>query len=106
MSSDSKVAADGSAGDNSDETITTAVGALMIGLSVISVALRVYTRISLKTGFGWDDWFILIALSSLLVAGICVLVGTSTHADSTTQPFLVLLGMFLFIPERLLCGPS
>lgn len=81
----SNVAADASAGDNSNETITTAVGATMIVLSVISVALRFYTRISLKTGFGWDDWFILISLSSLLAAGVCVLVGMSHRTKSSPR---------------------
>lgn len=77
--SNSKVAADSSVGSNSDETITTAVGATMIALSLIAVGFRFYARFSLKTGFGWDDWFILVAIASLVAAGICVLAGMSTY---------------------------
>ncbi|KAK7734009.1 hypothetical protein SLS53_008004 [Cytospora paraplurivora] len=71
--SNSEVAADSSVGGNSDETITTAVGATMIALSLIAVGMRFYARFSLNTGFGWDDWFILVAIASLVAAGICVL---------------------------------
>jgi hypothetical protein len=77
-SSTTPTAADITAGDNNDENIMTAIGAVMIVLSVIVVGLRFYTRFSLKTGFGWDDWSILISLSSLLAAGVCVLTGMST----------------------------
>lgn len=78
MRNSTTAASDASAGDNSNENITTAIGAVMIVLSVIAVSLRFYTRFSLKTGFGWDDWSILVALSSLLAAGVCVLAGMYT----------------------------
>lgn len=83
--SNSKVAADSSVGSNSDETITTAVGATMIALSLIAVGFRFYARFSLKTGFGWDDWFILVAIASLVAAGICVLAGMSTYLVLTHE---------------------
>lgn len=82
MSNSTTTAADVTAGDNSDENIITAVGAVMIVLSVIVVGLRFYTRFSLKTGFGWDDWSILISLSSLLAAGVCVLTASIIDPDA------------------------
>lgn len=59
-----------------NETATRAVGATMIALSIIVVAFRFYARVSLKQGLRWDDWFALIALVSLLVAGVLLLAGT------------------------------
>ncbi|ROW04857.1 hypothetical protein VMCG_04749 [Cytospora schulzeri] len=82
MSSLTTAAADASAGDNSNETITTSVSAVMIVLSGIAVGLRFYTRFSLKTGLEWDDWFILVALSSLLAAGASVLAASIIDPDA------------------------
>ncbi|KUI73938.1 hypothetical protein VM1G_09646 [Cytospora mali] len=62
------------AGDNNLETASTAAGATMIALSIIMVACRFYARLLLKSGLKWDDWFILIALTSLIAAGVLVLV--------------------------------
>ncbi|ROW06199.1 hypothetical protein VMCG_04513 [Cytospora schulzeri] len=61
------------AGDNDTETATTAAGATMIVLSIIIVACRFYARFLRKSGLKWDDWFILIALTSLIAAGVLVL---------------------------------
>lgn len=66
--------------DNTDDATSTIVGA------IIAVALRLYTQLSLKQGLKWDDWFILISLASLVVAGILVLVGTYMNPALST-PF-------------------
>lgn len=63
------------ANDNNPETASTVAGATMIVLSIIIVACRFYTRLFLKSGLKWDDWFILIALTSLIAAGVLVLAG-------------------------------
>lgn len=59
-----------------NEDATTAAGATMVALSVIVVIFRFYTRLRLKSGLRWDDWFILISLISLITAGVLVVVGT------------------------------
>jgi cation transporter-like permease len=59
--------------DVDDTTSTTAVGALVIVLAVIFVALRFYARYSTKTGFGWDDWLILLALVATILTDVLVL---------------------------------
>ena len=65
----------GSNDNNEDDTsATTAVGALVIVLAVMSVALRFYTRYFTRAGFGWDDWFILLALIATIVTDVLVLV--------------------------------
>lgn len=66
---------EGSSGYN-EGTVETAVGAAIIALSIIVVALRFYTRIYLKSGLGWDDWLSLVALSGNIAAAILVLAGT------------------------------
>lgn len=57
---------------------TTAVSAAMIGVSVLAVVMRFYTRYCMKTGLWWDDWFALAAVVSAVAAGAFVLAGTST----------------------------
>jgi len=59
----------------SDTTATTAVGALVIVLAVVSVALRFYTRHFTRAGLGWDDWLILLALITTIATDVLVLVG-------------------------------
>jgi len=59
-----------------ENTATTAVGALVIVLAVISVALRFYTRHFTKAGFGWDDWLILLALLATIVTDVLELYGS------------------------------
>jgi hypothetical protein len=60
-----------------DEDVTTAIGALVAVLAVISVALRFYSRHVTRTGFKWDDWMILIALAAVIVTDALVLAGSS-----------------------------
>lgn len=57
---------------NNNNNNTTAVGALVVVLAVVSVALRFYSRHSTGTGFGWDDWLILLALIATILADVLV----------------------------------
>ena len=66
---------DSRATSDSDTTATTAVGALVIVLAVVSVALRFYTRHFTRAGLGWDDWLILLALITTIATDVLVLVG-------------------------------
>ncbi|KAI1380125.1 hypothetical protein F4677DRAFT_405911 [Hypoxylon crocopeplum] len=65
----------------SDDDATTIVGALGAVLSVLSVALRFYSRHFTKTGFGWDDWLILLALLAIIATDILVLWSTGIDPD-------------------------
>lgn len=64
---------------DSDTTASTAVGALVIVLAVVSVALRFYTRYFTGAGFKWDDWLILLALATTIVTDVLVLYCTLCH---------------------------
>lgn len=64
--------------------VETGVGATMIALMVISVGLRFYARIHLKTGLGWDDWFALAGLVAATVAALLVLCGEFTGLSKVT----------------------
>lgn len=68
--------AESNASAKAQSDTTTAVSAAMIGISVIAVAMRFYTRYCLKTGLWWDDWLALAALVSAVAAGAFVLAGT------------------------------
>lgn len=54
---------------------TLAVSGLVIVLAVISVALRVYTRIFTKAGLKYDDWLILAAVVTTLITAALLLWG-------------------------------
>ncbi|KAI1412527.1 hypothetical protein F5Y13DRAFT_199776 [Hypoxylon sp. FL1857] len=56
-----------------DTDTTTAVGAVVAVLAVLCVALRFYARYYTKSGYGWDDWLILLALVAIIVTDILVL---------------------------------
>lgn len=78
MSNSTSVSTDDRASAKSNEDLTTAIGALVIALSIVAVVLRFYTRFTIiRTGFDWDDWFVLLALIFLVAAGVCVLIGRS-----------------------------
>jgi hypothetical protein len=62
--------------DNGDATVTTGVSGAVIGLAVVSVALRFYSRYYVKAALRWDDWLILISLVSTILTGVLVLWGT------------------------------
>lgn len=55
---------------------TTAVSAAVVGVSVLAVAMRFYTRYCMKTGLWWDDWLALAAVIAAVAAGAFVLAGT------------------------------
>ena len=59
--------------NNDNDTGTTAVGALVIVLALVSVALRFYARHYTAAGYGWDDWLILLAVIATLVTDALVL---------------------------------
>lgn len=69
--------AESNASAKAQSDTTTAVSAAMIGISVLAVAMRFYTRYCMKTGLWWDDWLALAALVSAVAAGAFVLAGTS-----------------------------
>ncbi|KAI0158964.1 hypothetical protein BJ166DRAFT_593174 [Pestalotiopsis sp. NC0098] len=52
------------------EDTVTVVGVVLIVFDVLTVVGRFYSRWYTKSGFGWDDWTILIALLLSLLAGI------------------------------------
>ena len=45
-----------------DGAVLIAVNGVTIGLGVALVSLRVYVRTRMKNNFGWDDFFIILAL--------------------------------------------
>ncbi|MCJ1269917.1 hypothetical protein MMC22_009810 [Lobaria immixta] len=53
----------------SNEDAATVAGAILIAFDIVTVASRFYSRLSTKAGFGWDDWTILIALLTGILAG-------------------------------------
>ncbi|ROW13643.1 hypothetical protein VPNG_04526 [Cytospora leucostoma] len=53
----------------SNKDAATVAGAVLIVLDVVTVAGRFYSRWFTKAGFGWDDWTILIALLTCIIAG-------------------------------------
>lgn len=50
---------------NGDENTTMGVSAPVVVLAVLSVALRVYTRIFTRAGLKADDWLIISAVIAL-----------------------------------------
>lgn len=65
--------------------IETGVGATMIALGIVVVALRFYARIHLQNGLGWDDWLALVGLIATIIPSLLVLSGqfVSTSIYST-----------------------
>ena len=49
------------------------VGGVVIGLAVICVALRFYTRIFTKAGLWWDDWMVFVAVVATLMTAALLL---------------------------------
>lgn len=79
----------------SNEDAATVAGAILIVLDIITVATRFYSRWSTKAGFGWDDWTILTALLTGILAGaltiwgafFCFLcIATYLYGDYTCMP--------------------
>ncbi|KAI1084186.1 hypothetical protein F5B20DRAFT_523998 [Whalleya microplaca] len=67
--------------DGGDSIATTVVSCVVIGLAVIYIALRFYTRFYTTAGFSWNDWFILIALLSTILAVVLLLWATRVDPD-------------------------
>lgn len=57
------------------DTAATVVGAVVIVLAVIFVALRFYVRITTHVGLKWDDWLILIAVLLFILTAVLVVWG-------------------------------
>ena len=60
-------------GDN--DTATYVVRGLVVGLAIISVVLRFYTRAFTKAGLWWDDWMILVAVLATVLTVIPLIWG-------------------------------
>jgi hypothetical protein len=54
---------------------STAAGATLIILDIITTAGRFYSRWFTKVGFGWDDWTILIAMLTGILPGALTIWG-------------------------------
>ncbi|KAF2107987.1 hypothetical protein BDV96DRAFT_672450 [Lophiotrema nucula] len=60
---------------------TLAVSGLVIGLAVVSCALRFYTRLFTKSGLASDDWLILAAVIATLATAAMLLWGNAVDPD-------------------------
>ncbi|CAJ2510097.1 Uu.00g059970.m01.CDS01 [Anthostomella pinea] len=56
-----------------DNDTTTIVGAIVVVLAAILVALRFYSRHFTKAGFRWDDWLILLGLTATIATDVLIL---------------------------------
>ena len=56
-------------------TATYAVGGLIVGLAIISVVLRFYTRAITKAELWWDDWLILASVLATVLTAILLIWG-------------------------------
>lgn len=61
----------------SNADAATVAGAILVVLDIITVASRFYSRWSIKAGFGWDDWTILIAMLTGILPGALTIWGAS-----------------------------
>ncbi|KAI1419669.1 hypothetical protein F5Y12DRAFT_776773 [Xylaria sp. FL1777] len=65
-----------------DETGTTIiVGAIVGVLALIAVLLRFYVRHYRRSGFSWDDWFILVSILSVIATDAVDLYATSINPN-------------------------
>ncbi|KAI1378135.1 hypothetical protein F4677DRAFT_414503 [Hypoxylon crocopeplum] len=67
--------------DQGEDDTTIGVSGLVIGLAVVSVALRFYTRIFTRQGLGADDWLILVAVIATLGTAALLLWGNSVDPN-------------------------
>ncbi|KAL3496302.1 hypothetical protein BJX62DRAFT_193864 [Aspergillus germanicus] len=51
------------------------VSAVMVGLSIITVAMRCFVRLYIVRAFGWDDGLMVIALALFIVLAILCMIG-------------------------------
>ena len=66
-------------GSDGDNNATTIVGGLVIALAIIAVALRFYTRISMKAGLRLDDWLVFLAVVLTMLMAFFVILGKIQH---------------------------
>ena len=80
-------------------TASIAVGAVVIVLAVIFVALRFYMRITTHAGLKWDDWLSLLAVLLIIVIDVILLWGEDTtplmHAQKLILIFKLLLSILM-----------
>jgi Ca2+/H+ antiporter len=72
---------------DSEQNASMGVSGVVIGLAVVSVALRFYTRIFTKAGLKSDDWFIMAAVIATLVTAALLLWGTDRWESSFKQRY-------------------
>ncbi|KAI1419370.1 hypothetical protein F5Y12DRAFT_778391 [Xylaria sp. FL1777] len=62
---------------------------LLVGLGIISVALRFYTRVFSRQDIEWDDWLLLLALTAGIAAVVITAIGAvvDPNGPATTQIF-------------------
>lgn len=87
---------------NESELTVTIVGAVMIVLSMVSVAFRFYTRFHMKAALWWDDWMALVAVVSAVAAGAVILAGNYScplARDILAPPHLLTISVNSF-PDR------
>ena len=61
--------------DSDSDGATIPVGAVVIVLAILFVALRFYVRILTKAGLKWDDWLILFAVVLTVVTAAILVYG-------------------------------
>ena len=61
--------------------MTVVVCALVLVLAVISIALRIYTRVFTCQGLGPDDWLILVAVVMMLPTAMLLILGKLGCSD-------------------------
>ena len=54
-----------------------AVGWILLGLAVLTVATRIYFRSNLRHGINWDDHFVMASLVS------CIMINDTKTADAS-----------------------
>lgn len=79
-----------------DEDTVTVVGIVLMVVDILTVVGRFYSRWYTKSGFGWDDWTILIALLLSLLAGILTIYGVYISARAFRDDPLI---FNLYVPS-------
>ncbi|EPS33971.1 hypothetical protein POX_a01042 [Penicillium oxalicum] len=67
--------------------VTFIVSAVMLGCSVVAVALRIFVRCRLVKGFGWDDSFMVLALVIFTALNIVVMIGVRKGIGHLSSEF-------------------
>ncbi|KAJ3579203.1 hypothetical protein NPX13_g1363 [Xylaria arbuscula] len=64
-----------------DNNSTIIAGAIVGVLALVAVILRFYVRYSRRSGFSWDDWFILVSMLSVIVIDAVDLYATAINPN-------------------------